>query len=153
MDKEDKWININIDGEDNRAIEYNYNSLEDPSSDSCRTSGATNSPNSNCCQERRIPQPYSAFTQVPTANTRGVDERSQPSNLPTISPPTTPMGFELVTLTLIPLVGPQVLPILLKAIDVRKGAYPIFIVHAPKCPRRTQGELMDAANPPIYQQQ
>ena len=36
MDKEDKWININIniDGEDNRTIGYNCNSLEDPTSDS-----------------------------------------------------------------------------------------------------------------------
>ena len=29
MDKEEKWIDINIDGEDNVAIQYNYNSLED----------------------------------------------------------------------------------------------------------------------------
>ena len=29
MDKEEKWIDINIDGEANVAIQYNYNSLED----------------------------------------------------------------------------------------------------------------------------
>ena len=29
MDKEEKWIDINIDGEDNVPIQYNYNSLED----------------------------------------------------------------------------------------------------------------------------
>ena len=34
MDKEEKWIDINIDGEDNRTIGYNYDSLEDPTSDS-----------------------------------------------------------------------------------------------------------------------
>ena len=34
MDKEEKWIDINIDGEDNRTIRYNYDSLEDPTSDS-----------------------------------------------------------------------------------------------------------------------
>ena len=49
----------------------------------CRTLGTTNSPKSNCCQERRIPQPYSAFTQVPTTNIRGVDGQGQPSDLPT----------------------------------------------------------------------
>ena len=30
----EKWVDINIDGEDNRAIRYNYDSLEDPTSDS-----------------------------------------------------------------------------------------------------------------------
>ncbi|RVW12471.1 hypothetical protein CK203_093483 [Vitis vinifera] len=79
-------------------------------------------------------------------NTRGVDGRGQLSNLPT-----TPLGFEPVTLALIPLVGPQALPTLLKAIACRKDAYPNLIVHSPKRPRRTQGELMDAANPPICQ--
>ena len=34
MDKEEKWIDINIDEEDNRAIWYNYDSLEDLTSDS-----------------------------------------------------------------------------------------------------------------------
>ena len=67
-------------------------------------------------------------------------------------PPATPLGFEPVTLALIPLVGPQALPTLLKSIAVRKGAYPSLIVHSPKRPRRTQGELMDTANPPICQQ-
>ena len=62
------------------------------------------------------------------------------------------MGFEPVTLALIPLVGPQVLPTLLKAIAVRKGAYPNLIVHSPKRPQQTQGELMDTANPSICQQ-
>ena len=57
-----------------------------------------------------------------------------------------------MTLTLIPLLGPQTLPTLIKAIVVRKDAYPNFIVHSPKRPRRTQGELIDAANPPICQQ-
>lgn len=33
MDEEEKWVDINIDGEDNRAIEYDYNSLEDSISD------------------------------------------------------------------------------------------------------------------------
>ena len=49
-------------------------------------------------------------------------------------------------------VGPQALPTLLKTIAVRKDAYPSLIVHSPKCPRRTQEELMDAANPSICQQ-
>ena len=48
-------------------------------------------------------------------------------------------------------VGPQTLPTLLKAIACRKGAYPNLIVHSPKRSRRTQEELMDAVNPPIYQ--
>ena len=117
----------------------------------CRTSDATNSFKSNCCQERHIPLPYSALTQAPTANTKGVDGRGQPSDLPTISPPATPLGFEPVTSTLIPLVGLQALLTLLKAIAVRKGAYFTLIVHSPKRPRRTQGELMDVANPPICQ--
>ncbi|RVW63217.1 hypothetical protein CK203_058954 [Vitis vinifera] len=51
-----------------------------------------------------------------------------------------------------PGVGPQALPTLLKAIVVRKGAYPSLIVHSPKRSRQTQGELMDATNPPICQQ-
>ena len=89
---------------------------------------------------------------APTANTRGVDGRGQPSDLSTISPPpATPLGFEPVTSTLIPLVGPQALPTLLKAIAVRKDAYPNLIVHSPKRPRRTQGELMNTANSPICQ--
>ena len=73
-------------------------------------------------------------------NTRGVDGRDQPSYLPTISLsppppfPMTPLGFELVTSTLIPLVGPQALPILLKEISVRKDAYPSLIAHSPKWP-------------------
>ena len=50
------------------------------------------------------------------------------------------------------IVGPQALLTLLKAIAVRKGAYPNLIVHSPKRPRQTQGEFMDAANPPICQQ-
>ena len=54
-----------------------------PSQPLCRTSSATNSPKSNCCQERRTPQPYSAFTQVPTTNTREVDGHDQLSDLPT----------------------------------------------------------------------
>ena len=33
MDKEEKWIDINTDGENNRAIRYNYYSLEDLTSD------------------------------------------------------------------------------------------------------------------------
>lgn len=33
MDEEEKWVDINIDREDNRAIEYDYNSLEDSISD------------------------------------------------------------------------------------------------------------------------
>ena len=120
-----------------------------PSQPLCRTSGATKSPKSNCCQERCIPQPYSAFTQAPTTNTRGVDGHGQPFDLPTISPLATPLGFEPMTLALIPLVGPHALPTLLKVIVVRKGAYPSLIVHSPKRPRRTQGELMDTTNPPI----
>ena len=48
-------------------------------------------------------------------------------------------------------VGPQALPTFLKAIAVRKGVYSSLIVHSPKRPRRTQGKLMDAANPPICQ--
>ena len=85
------------------------------------------------------------------ANTRGVDGCGQPFDLPTISPPATPLGFEPVTSTLIPLVEPQALPTLLKAIACRKVAYPSLIVHSPKRPRRTQGELMDTTNPPICQ--
>ena len=34
MDKEEKWIDINFDGADNRAIGYNCDSLEDPTYDS-----------------------------------------------------------------------------------------------------------------------
>ena len=49
-------------------------------------------------------------------------------------------------------VGSQALPTLLKAITIKKDAYPNLIVHSPKRPRRTQGELMDAANLPICQQ-
>ncbi|RVX20917.1 Retrovirus-related Pol polyprotein from transposon TNT 1-94 [Vitis vinifera] len=48
--------------------------------------------------------------------------------------------------------GPQTLPTLLKAIAGRKDVYPNLIVHSPKRPQRTQGELMDATNPPICQQ-
>ena len=66
-------------------------------------------------------------------------------------PPMTPLGFKPVTSTLIPLVGPQALPTLLKAIAVRKDAYHNLIVHSPKRPRRTQGELMDTTNPSICQ--
>ena len=33
MDKKEKWIDINIDKEDNRTIGYNYDSLENPTSD------------------------------------------------------------------------------------------------------------------------
>ena len=33
MDKEENWVDINIGGEDNRAIGYNYDLLEDPTSD------------------------------------------------------------------------------------------------------------------------
>ena len=119
---------------------------------SCRTSGVTNSPKSNCYQEMCIPQPYSAFTQAPMVNTRGVDGHDQPSDLPTISPSMTSLRFEPVTSALIALVGPRALPTLLKTIVVRKDAYPNLIVHSSKRPRRTQGELMDAANPPICQQ-
>ena len=50
------------------------------------------------------------------------------------------------------IVGPQTLPTFLKAIACRKGTYLILIVHSPKRLRRTQGELMDVANPPICQQ-
>ena len=57
-----------------------------------------------------------------------------------------------MTSALIPLVGPQALPTLLKAIAVRKSAYPNLIVHSSKRLRQTQGELMDVANPPICQQ-
>ena len=49
-------------------------------------------------------------------------------------------------------VGSQALPTLLKAITIKKDAYPNLIVHSPKRPRRTQMELIDAANPPICQQ-
>ena len=49
--------------------------------------------------------------------------------------PGTPLGFELTTSALIPLVGPQTLPTLLKAIACKKDAYPNLIVHSPKCPR------------------
>ena len=69
-----------------------------------------------------------------TTNTRRVDGHGQPFDLPTISSPVTLLGFEPVTFTLIPLVGPQALPTLLKAIVVRKGAYPSLIVHLPKHP-------------------
>ena len=58
----------------------------------------------------------------------------------------------VLTLCIFMPVGPQALPTLLKAIAVRKGAYPSLIVHSPKHPRRTQGKLMDTVNPPICQQ-
>ena len=45
------------------------------------------------------------------------------------------MGFEPVTSALIPLVEPQGLPTLLKAIACRKGSYPSLIVHSPKRPQ------------------
>ena len=48
------------------------------------------------------------------SNIRGVDRCSQLSDLPTISSLATPLEFEPVTLTLIPLVEPQTLPTLLK---------------------------------------
>ena len=64
--------------------------------------------------------------------------------------PGTPLGFELTTSALIPLVGPQTLPTLLKAIACKKDAYPNLIVHSPKRPRQTQRELMDVTNSPIY---
>ena len=67
-------------------------------------------------------------------NTRGVDGLSQPSDLPTISPSVTPLGFEPVTSALIPLVRPQALLTLLKEIACRKGAYPTLIVHSPQAP-------------------
>lgn len=34
MDKKEKWIDTDFDGEDNGAIGYNYDSLEDPIGDS-----------------------------------------------------------------------------------------------------------------------
>ena len=34
MDKKEIWVDIKIDGEDGTTIEYNYDSLEDPTSDS-----------------------------------------------------------------------------------------------------------------------
>ena len=75
----------------------------------------------------------------PQARTNGgVDGRSQPSD-------------DLHS-ALIPLVGLQALPTLLKAIAYRKDAYSNLIVHSPKRSRRTQGELMDVTNPPICQQ-
>ncbi|KAL7119944.1 hypothetical protein ACP275_02G092900 [Erythranthe tilingii] len=40
------------------------------------------------------------------------------------------LGIEPVTLALIPLVGPQALPVVLKPIGVRKGANPSLIVHS-----------------------
>ncbi|KAL6321945.1 hypothetical protein AAG906_035853 [Vitis piasezkii] len=39
-----------------------------------------------------------------------------------------------------------------EVIAVRKDAYPSLIVHSPKRPRRSQGELMDTTNPSICQQ-
>ena len=87
-----------------------------------------------------------------TTNTREVDGCGQPSDLPTISlPPSDTQGFEPMTSALIPIVGSQTLATLLKAIVVKKDPYPSLIVHSPKCPRQTQRELMDAANPSIYQ--
>ena len=34
MDREEKWIDINIDGEDDESIGYNYDSLDDSTSNS-----------------------------------------------------------------------------------------------------------------------
>ena len=34
MDKEEKWVNINIDGHNNRAIGYNQHSLQNPTNGS-----------------------------------------------------------------------------------------------------------------------
>ena len=53
------------------------------------------------------------------SNTRRVDRSDQSFDLPTISLPTTPLGFKPVTSALIPLVGPWALPTLLKTIDSR----------------------------------
>ena len=64
-----------------------------------------------------------------------VDGHGQPSDLPTIFPLATPLGFEPVASTLIPFVGPQALRTLIKAIVVRKNAYPNLIVHLPKRPQ------------------
>ena len=85
---------------------------------------------------------------------REVDRLGQPSNLPIISspPPMTLLGFEPLTSFLIPLVGPQMLPTLLKIIIIRKDAYPNLIVHSSKRPWRTQRKLMDVVNPSICQQ-
>ena len=69
-------------------------------------------------------------------NIREVDRLGQPSDLPIIfsPPPMTPLGFEPLTSFLIPLVGPQMLPTLLKIIIIRKDAYPNLIVHSSKRP-------------------
>ena len=57
--------------------------------------------------------------------------------------------ISLIFLTI--LVGSQALPTLLKVIAYRKDDLSL-IVHSPKCPWQTQGELMDTTNPPICQQ-
>ena len=51
MDKEEKQIDINIDEKDNRAIEYNYDSLGDPTSDSY---GSFEDYFNKCMRESRI---------------------------------------------------------------------------------------------------
>lgn len=45
-------------------------------------------------------------------------------------------------------VGPQVLPTLLKAIIVRKSAYPSLIVHSPKLPRHSNVRRVDGCGQP-----
>ena len=101
----------------------------------------------------RILYPYSAFSPKRPRRTQGeLMDAANPLIYQQSPPLATPLGFEPVTLAPIPLVGPQAVPTLLKAIAVKKCAYPNLIVHSPKRPRQTQGELMDAANPPICQQ-
>ena len=81
-------------------------------------------------------------------STREIDKRDQPFDLSTISPLTTPLGFELVTLTLIPLVGPQVLSMFLKSIAVRKCTYLSLIVHLLKCPQHSNTMRVDGHDQP-----
>ena len=60
----------------------------------------------------------------------------------------TPLGFELVTSALIPLVGPKALPTFIKAIAIRKGAYPNVIVYSPKRPRHSNTKRVDERDQP-----
>ena len=81
------------------------------------------------------------------SNTRVMD--TQPSDLLTISPRTTPMGFKPVTSTLIPLVRPQELSTLLKAIVIKKNTYLDLIMHSLKRPRHLNTRGVDGRDQPF----
>ena len=116
---------------------------------SCRISSSTNSPKSNTVKKCTYSNLIVHSPKCPWhLSTRGIDRRDQPFDLSTISPLATPLGFELVTSALIPLVGPQVLSMFLKSIAVRKCTYPSLIVHLLKCPQHSNTMRVDGHDQP-----